>query len=622
MNFPFPPGTLLHGRYLVQLYFGQGQLSQQYLANDTHHFDEPCVVHEFHPVDAELVAGEERQSLATKFRAFVKTRQALNHPQITPFRESFELTIEESLILCFVEDFVEGHSYQDLLNLRLSQGKCFSASEIMALLTALLPVVVFLHEQQFCLGSLQASDIIQRDRDQLPILVNLEGLQPAASPKALIKDLQRLATMAIALMTGKTETDPDSSAKVLVPLEPQADDAGPLFDSLQQVLEPADQPQLTTATDWLGFLTTAAPTTVTMGSSEETLEETLAESETPLDPPVADNPEATEAAALPSSVAASDPTNTHSADDFFVMTKSATTKGCLQKLLWLWGLMAIAAWGGWWAGRLVVNHQQQTRITAIEKAESNSPKTGLALKNEIRTRRLNTGLTPPQFQRLVDDWLWFQAQQSPPDPPDPEVLPPGDEQKRLDGAVVILDSLETLSPEALLELRQSPSGDQRRWIPRVNQLRLSSRSFYDLVNARFQQEFPNINPEDLPDRPLAIAWNALAFDTLLSLEDESHYQKLNFTEEEPRFNLSGKLKPGGGFAYAIDINQAQFLNLQLQAPAGTHLSLYSPSGNETYLKNSSIKQWSGRLIESGYYELVITSSASEAFNFQLSIDVR
>ena len=91
---------------------------------------------------------------------------------------------------------------------------------------------------------------------------------------------------------------------------------------------------------------------------------------------------------------------------------------------------------------------------------------------------------------------------------------------------------------------------------------------------------------------------------------------------EPSLSLSGQLEPGEGFAYAINISQGQFLNLELEAPVTTLISFTSPSGQERMLENSANHQWSGPLNETGYYELVITSDATEPVSFQLQLQVR
>ena len=49
MNQPIKPGKLINDRYLVKLILGQGRFNRTYLVEDTHRFNEPCVVKEFAP---------------------------------------------------------------------------------------------------------------------------------------------------------------------------------------------------------------------------------------------------------------------------------------------------------------------------------------------------------------------------------------------------------------------------------------------------------------------------------------------------------------------------------------------------------------------------------------------
>ena len=49
MNQPIKPGKLINDHYLVKLILGQGRFNRTYLVEDTHRFNEPCVVKEFAP---------------------------------------------------------------------------------------------------------------------------------------------------------------------------------------------------------------------------------------------------------------------------------------------------------------------------------------------------------------------------------------------------------------------------------------------------------------------------------------------------------------------------------------------------------------------------------------------
>jgi serine/threonine-protein kinase len=125
---------------------------------------------------------------------------------------------------------------------------------------------------------------------------------------------------------------------------------------------------------------------------------------------------------------------------------------------------------------------------------------------------------------------------------------------------------------------------------------------------------------EFEQRPLAQVWNAMAFDSLASLEDESHYQRLNF-DDANQLNLNGTLEPGEGYAYAITIPPTEEFSLQLTAPPTARISFYPPTGPEVILQNSAMHRWSGPTDQTGYYELVITSVAEEPIAFELELSI-
>jgi serine/threonine-protein kinase len=59
-----------------------------------------------------------------------------------------------------VEDYVEGVSYQELLNLRRSQGKLFTPAEVNQLFAQIIPVLAFVHAQGINHGNLSLDHLI------------------------------------------------------------------------------------------------------------------------------------------------------------------------------------------------------------------------------------------------------------------------------------------------------------------------------------------------------------------------------------------------------------------------------------------------------------------------------
>ncbi|MEY2985050.1 MAG: Serine/threonine protein kinase [Cyanobacteriota bacterium] len=655
----FKLGELFHERYLIQLELGQGRLSRNYLANDTHRFDEPCLVKVFAPdldyLVSQLISVE---SALKVFQQQAKTLYALEHPQIANFREFFRIRSRDNSQYYLVQDFIEGQTYQDLLSLRRGQDKTFTEAEIQQLFQQLLPVLFYLHQQGVFHRQLTPANIVRRDIDGLAMLVNfsdapvenLDGLSHGGNltrDPGVGHDLCCLGVSGLTLLTGQALPCPGTSQlpwpTLLDPLPlspgfrhfllnllmgpPQSDfdDAKVALAALEALPAP---PSLN------AVKTTSQPSSsLNLGLPQPHLadnEPSLAIPPTTLPPATLPAPTAVPPpTSVPTPPTAPPPSGIKPAPPSMpplplpkLMLNPQKIVGLVKNILWLIGAMAIAAGTGWGTGKLWLNWQAQANLTP-EQAVPPPPKTktALELKNEIRARRLNLGLSPQAFQLLLNDWLAFKIAPIPLESPIALPSSPGSEAVQIQTAIALLTALEPLSPKAINLLSQNRPGDRRRWIARVNRLRLSSRSFNDLVNARFRHYFPELDPDTLADRPLEQLWNAYAFDSLASLEDESRYQRVSLLAETS-LSLSGQLEPGEGYAYAINLPQGQLLDLQLTAPPPTQTSIYSPSGQERMLENSLNHQWSGLLNETGYYELIITSGSSDPIMFQLQLQIR
>ena len=600
-------GQRLDDRYLIQLHLGQNSLGQQYLAHDTHRFDEPCTI--------TVLTAPPGDKAGNLFKQQAEILYALDHPQIANFREFFALGSE----LYLVQDFIEGQSYSDLLKDRRLQGKAFTELEVRQWCRQLLPVLHYLHSQKICYGQIDLTHIVRRTVDGLPVLVDFSHSQYYSGvPGKDRRDLQGLGMGAIALLTG--EINPNSPGENLL-------SSVALSQEFRQLLL-----QLLA---WLPLVDLA-----TLGENLNNLPQhflpTVADSN-----PISTMPEQTDNGVGKSSprgslfsLAYQSPESSSSSPTVKTMVQVQEFKGFVQKSLILLGLMTIAMAMGWGAGQLWLHSQQRAALEQLEQEEpgDDAPeKTDLEIKNEIRARRLNLGISPQRFQTLVDDGLAFQLAIDPQqrlenNPNTNGALPNlGSPEQQMAMTITVLDALEGLSREATRDFAQNNSGDRRRWIPRVNQLRLSSRSFYDLVNARFRHHLPMVSPAllgepEFEQRPLAQVWNAMAFDSLASLEDESHYQRLSF-DDTNQLNLNGTLEPGEGYAYAITIPPTEEFSLQLTAPSTARISFYPPTGPEVILQNSAMHRWSGPTDQTGYYELVITSAAEEAIAFELELSI-
>ena len=220
------PGTLLHDRYIVREELGQGGFGRTYLVEDTGRFYERLVLKEFAPSLQSTTAFQKAVEL---FQREAVTLYQLQHPQIPKFWEIFQAQSR----LFLVQDFVEGQTYESLLNERIRRGEHFSEAEVLKLLQDLLPVLSYIHHQGVIHRDIAPDNIMLSSRSGLPVLIdmgaakqaaiNVTNVQVTTAPRATTigktgyapdeqvrlgivapySDLYALAVTAVVLMTGK-----------------------------------------------------------------------------------------------------------------------------------------------------------------------------------------------------------------------------------------------------------------------------------------------------------------------------------------------------------------------------------------------------------------------------------
>lgn len=167
------PGTRLRDRYLIQQKLGQGGFGRTYLAEDTGRFHEKIAIKEFVP----NVQGTQALQLSEElFQREAITLHQLQHPQIPRFWETFQ----EEKRFFLVEDFIEGQTYQLLLEQRLRKGQRFSEAEILQLFRKLLPVLSYLHRQGVIHRDIAPDNIMLRAQDKQVVLIDMGGVKQVA----------------------------------------------------------------------------------------------------------------------------------------------------------------------------------------------------------------------------------------------------------------------------------------------------------------------------------------------------------------------------------------------------------------------------------------------------------
>lgn len=174
MQPPIPPSTVLQSRYRVLSVLGQGGFGRTYLAEDQGRFNEACAIKELTPPQDNPYALEKSKEL---FQREAQTLYQIQHPQIPQFRATFE----QDQRFFIVQDYVEGKTYRSLLDERKSRGYVFSESEVTQLVKQVLPVLAYIHGKGIIHRDIAPDNIILRDRDKLPVLIDFGVVKDLAT---------------------------------------------------------------------------------------------------------------------------------------------------------------------------------------------------------------------------------------------------------------------------------------------------------------------------------------------------------------------------------------------------------------------------------------------------------
>ncbi|GGA36875.1 serine/threonine-protein kinase [Okeania sp. KiyG1] len=168
------PGTKLRDRYIIIRQIGQGGFGKTYLAEDTGRFKQAVVLKQLTPGNQGTEFVKKAEEL---FHREAMTLHQINHPQIPRFWEF----IQENKCLFLVQDFIEGQTYESLLDRRRRQGIFFSEIETIDFLRQILPVLNYLHNRGIIHRDIAPDNIICRAEDGLPILIDLGGVKQIAA---------------------------------------------------------------------------------------------------------------------------------------------------------------------------------------------------------------------------------------------------------------------------------------------------------------------------------------------------------------------------------------------------------------------------------------------------------
>ncbi|MBW4670568.1 MAG: protein kinase [Cyanomargarita calcarea GSE-NOS-MK-12-04C] len=632
VTYGIQPGQTLGDRYVIVRQLGKGGFGITYLAEDVNRFREPCVLKEFSPQVQTPYVLQKAEEL---FQREATVLYKLQHPQIPRFRELFRTNLDGKEYLFLVQDFVEGETYSSLLNTRLHQGSRFTEAEVRQLLLQLLPVLEYIHSLGVIHRDISPDNLILRNLDQLPILIDFGGVKqvvaivasqyynPNAAPvtpaatllgkigyappeqmqTGLVEphsDLYALAATIVVLLTGKQPQELIDSYNLtwqwrrFVNLSPTM---GAVLDKMLSHI-PSDRYQ--SARQVLLAFNPPLPS-VNFPPTQ------------PVSIPQPEPTKATVSVSPPPPLSPSSPPP----------TKTWWTPG----KTFLVSLIVVTAGGlGWWGtNNLVQNRQEPTpsQPTASPTVKPSSvPQFSAeerARKQRLLARRLQLDVDSKFYESVVNQVFWDR---------NPSVSgrdltnSPEDESLRARWDKVAAEVLEKLSPMSIQARRQLGTftqAERDRSKVEVNNINVGSRSLYDLGDAPFFLQFPEYRGKNFIEQPIGQVWQGFVSDKLSAILAGSAFQRISFDSGEEGKTVSGTLKAANGKVFIAKLLKEQKMEVKLQANSKVLLSIYTPSGSNPFLEDSTQRTFFKTLDEGGYYEFVVVSTASESVDYQLTI---
>ncbi|MCT0233908.1 protein kinase [Synechococcus sp. CS-1327] len=199
-------GVLIADRYRLEAQLSQGGQGTLWRASDQLAADAPMVLRQLGP-DQDQAA----------LQALWPRLQGVLHPQLPRFGE----VISRAGDLWFVREWQGGRSFHDLIVSRRERQLVFGAGEVLLLLRQLLPALAVLHGQGLVHGDLSPANLLRRDRDGLPVLLDFgltrsqatapAGATPGYGPPELGRgeaaqpwmDLYSLGVVALVMLSGE-----------------------------------------------------------------------------------------------------------------------------------------------------------------------------------------------------------------------------------------------------------------------------------------------------------------------------------------------------------------------------------------------------------------------------------
>lgn len=522
----------------------------------------------------------------------------LKHPQIPRFRELFRETIDNKGYLFFVQDYVEGFNYRSLLN-----QQSFTEAEVMQLLFQILPVLDYIHSYGVIHRDISPDNMIQRQSDGLPMLIDFGGvklIQAKVESELAVQGGQNPSPTRL----GKVGYAPDEQMRLGM-VYPNSD-LYALAATMLVLLTQKEPQQLidpqTLNWNWRKY-------TKLNPKFGEILDKMLAYRHGDRFSSVQDVLVALSAINPPpqTSINPTQPMLNQSLSPQTFLPQTGKISSIKTNLFIFISILTLGFFG-WLGGRYGLNNYANQNLNQLPKTE--------------QQRQEALGIDSNFFVELVDEEFYNrypeQRGRTLTDKPSDAIW--RENWNKI--ADEFLQRLAQLSDQSRIKLGTYSINDLDHLKAQVNQLQLSSQSLYDLADAKFFYLFREQSRNVDLGFPMRQVWQAITNDVVNNLEAGTAWERVEFASKKTQKTLKYRLKPGEGKIYIAHLNKNQVLQVRLKSPQGSSLlSIYTQKA-QSLLEDSPKNRWSGRLPDSGDYQVVVVSKFSRPFDYELTLETR
>ncbi|MCT0203070.1 protein kinase [Synechococcus sp. CS-603] len=614
------PGMVIAERYRLEAELGDGTQGKLWRASDQLAAEAPIVLRQLGPDQDQ----PRLQELWAQLRGVL-------HPQVPRFGE----VISRDGDLWLVREWQGGRTYRELIEARRERQLVFGNGEVMLLLRQLLPVLAVLHGQELVHGDLCPANLLRRDRDGLPVLLDFglttglgndsraaTGATPGYAPPELGRgapaaawmDLYSLGVVALVLLSGEEPAglldpaslswrwpsglalDPPFQAAIerLISADParRFSSAGNALEAFQQLPMPESTGPVPRADRTVVLV---PPPAAASPAQQIQLPQTqpAAAEPTPSPQPV------------PPVLARSRQQN-----------KEEAVEGRLWPLVVTLALSAVVGISlGWWLlGRSSAPSDTQAEVP-LQQLPSSLPPAEVdqrqQLLNRLRALQVNRGW----FLKLVDSSLLAQF-------PERGGRLPGDglEDAPLrrvwnELAEDWLVRVETLPLSLRSRLGGFSAGDWEAQQQRLAGQGLSPPVLRQLVSGNAQNLLPGRAGKDIPPEPQRQLWYAAAQQTLENLRIES----IEVAPEQARI-VSARIQAGGARVFPIRVPKGYRLSLGVNGSPLMQMSVYDSNGTQLEPKGP-LRRITVERVEDSQVQVLVSNDGVAAASISLTLQV-